>query len=75
VVYSAKHGQIALDGDGSNSPFVTALAKRMMTPNLDVRRMFDHVRDDVMEATQKRQQPFSYGSLPGSEDFFFVAVK
>lgn len=75
VVYSAKHGQIALDGDEGNSPFVTALAKRMMTPNLDIRRMFDFVRDDVMEATQRRQQPFSYGSLPGKEDFYFTAAK
>jgi hypothetical protein len=37
-----------------------------------VRRLFDHVRDDVLAATNRRQQPFSYGSLPASEDFFFV---
>jgi uncharacterized caspase-like protein len=74
VVYSAKHGQIAMDGE-VNSPFVNALAKRMITSNLDIRRMFDYVRDDVMEATQRRQQPFTYGSLPGGEDFYFVAGK
>jgi tetratricopeptide (TPR) repeat protein len=75
VVYAAKHGQIALDGEGENSPFVTALAKRMLMPGVDIRRVFDHVRDDVMEATQRRQQPFSYGSLSGSEDFMFVAKR
>jgi hypothetical protein len=32
------------------------------------------VRDDVMEATAGRQEPYTYGSLPG-EDFFFVATK
>jgi Tfp pilus assembly protein PilF len=74
VVYSAKHGQIAMDGE-VNSPFVNALAKRMTTPNLDIRRMFDYVRDDVMEATQHHQQPFTYGSLPGGEDFYFLAGK
>jgi hypothetical protein len=72
VVYSAKHGQEALDGDGSDSPFATALAKRMQVPNLDVRRLFDLVRDDVMAVTNKAQQPFTYGSLSGSEDFYFV---
>jgi hypothetical protein len=30
-----------------------------------VRRVFDFVRDDVLRATDKRQQPFTYGSLPG----------
>ena len=27
---------------------------------------------DVMEATAGRQEPYTYGSLPGREDFFFV---
>jgi hypothetical protein len=45
----------------------------MSTPGLEVRRLFDLVRDDVLALTDRRQQPFSYGSLPGSEDFFFVA--
>jgi hypothetical protein len=49
--------------------------KRLATPGLEVRRLFDYVRDDVLAATQRHQQPFSYGSLPASEDFFFVAKK
>jgi uncharacterized caspase-like protein len=73
VVFAAKHGQIALDGEKQNSPFASALVKRVLTPGLEVRRLFDHVRDDVLELTGRRQQPFSYGSLPGREDFFFVA--
>ena len=73
VVYAARHGQEALDGDGANSPFVSALVTRLKTPGLEVRRLFDLVRDDVLATTNKRQQPFSYGSVPGSEDFFFVA--
>jgi tetratricopeptide (TPR) repeat protein len=72
VVYSAKHGQTALDGDGANSPFVTALIKRMKTPGIEVRRLFDLVRDDVMAMTDRHQQPFSYGSVSGAEDFYFV---
>ena len=72
VVYSAKHGQTALDGDGQNSPFVTALINRMKTPGIEVRRLFDLVRDDVMAMTDRHQQPFSYGSVSGAEDFYFV---
>ena len=72
VVYAAKHGQTALDGDGANSPFVTALINRMKTPGLEVRRLFDLVRDDVLSTTGRRQQPFSYGSISGAEDFYFV---
>jgi uncharacterized caspase-like protein len=73
VVYAAKHGESALDGDGSNSPFAAALVKNLVTPGLEVRRLFDFVRDEVLEATNRRQQPYSYGSLPGREDFYFTA--
>jgi tetratricopeptide (TPR) repeat protein len=73
VVYAAKEGQIALDGDAQNSPFAAAFLKNLKTPNLDVRRMFDLVRDDVMEATGRRQQPFAYTSVSGREDFYFLA--
>jgi uncharacterized caspase-like protein len=75
VVYAAKHGEFALDGEGLNSPFVTAFVDRLLAPGVEVRRLFDLVRDDVLAATRKRQQPFSYGSLPGSQDFFFVEKK
>ncbi len=72
VVYAAKHGQTALDGDGANSPFATALTKRIATPDVEINKIFRLVRDDVMDATAGRQEPFTYGSLPGREDFFFV---
>jgi Caspase domain len=72
IVYAAKHGETALDGDGRNSPFATALMNRIQTPNLEIRRLFDLVRDDVLASTNKQQQPFTYGSLSGSEDFYFV---
>lgn len=73
VAYAAKHGQTALDGDGTNSPFAAAFVKNIRTPGLEVRRLFDYVRDDVMESTKDRQQPFSYGSISGRQDFYFVA--
>ncbi|MGP0090589.1 MAG: efflux RND transporter periplasmic adaptor subunit [Xanthobacteraceae bacterium] len=71
VAYSAKHGEIALDGDGTNSPFVTALIRHLPTPGVEINKFFRLVRDEVLTATARKQEPFVYGSLP-SEDFFFV---
>lgn len=72
VAYAAKHGQTALDGaEGENSPFVGSLARHIATPGLEINKLFRLVRDDVLAATGRRQEPFVYGSLPG-DDFFFV---
>lgn len=75
IVYAAKDGETAMDGTGTNSPFAAAFVKNLQTPGLEVRRLFDYVRDDVMDATAQKQQPFSYGSLSGRQDFYFVAAK
>jgi tetratricopeptide (TPR) repeat protein len=72
VVFAAKNGQVALDGDGGNSPFAVAMLQRVATPGVEINKLFRLVRDDVMEATAGRQEPYTYGSLPGKEDFFFV---
>lgn len=64
VVYSAKAGSTADDGDGLNSPFAAALSRRIREP-VDVRILFAKVRDDVLATTDKRQEPYNYGSLPG----------
>src|SRR4051812_43837972 len=71
VAYAAKHGQLALDGDGQNSPFVSALVKRLTLPGVEINKLFRLVRDDVLAAAGRKQEPFVYGSLPG-EDYFFV---
>jgi len=71
VAFAAKHGQTALDGNGKNSPFATALLSHLAQPNVEVNKLFRIVRDDVLEATSQRQEPFVYGSLPG-QDFYFV---
>ncbi|MBW8855581.1 MAG: caspase family protein, partial [Bradyrhizobium sp.] len=75
IVYAAKDGETALDGTGTNSPFASAFVKNLQTPGLEVRRLFDYVRDDVLDQTDQRQQPFSYGSLSGRQDFYFVSAK
>ena len=75
VVYAAKHGETALDGEGTDSPFAMALARDVKEPHVEVRKLFDIVRDDVWSSTKHEQQPFTYGSPPGREDFYFVARK
>jgi tetratricopeptide (TPR) repeat protein len=75
VVYAAKHGETALDGEGVDSPFAAAVARDIKEPHVEVRKLFDIVRDDVWNATKHEQQPFTYGSPPGREDFYFVAGK
>jgi tetratricopeptide (TPR) repeat protein len=71
VAYAAKHGQYAMDGEpGVNSPFVRALVKNLETPGIEISLLFRKVRDDVMAATGRKQEPFTYGSLPSEELFF-----
>jgi tetratricopeptide (TPR) repeat protein len=75
VGFAAKDGQTALDGEGPNSPFAVAMVQRIATPGVEINKVFRLVRDDVMEATAGRQEPYTYGSLPGSVDFFFVPAR
>jgi len=71
VVYSAAAGHQAVDGAGDYSPFAEAFVNRMKEPGLEIRKLFDSVAADVMEATRKAQRPYVYGSNPSREDFFF----
>ena len=66
IAYAAKERTTASDGDGKHSPFTTALLKNLTVPRLDLRIALGRVRDDVVEMTHNRQEPFVYGSLGGS---------
>ena len=65
IAYAAKAGSTAEDGDAEHSPFTTALLKDLTVPGRDIRLAFGYVKDDVMKATNGRQEPFVYGSLGG----------
>src|SRR5262249_40570761 len=67
IAFAAKAGSIANDGDGPHSPFTAALLKHLPTPGVDVRLIFRRVRDDVLASTKRKQEPFVYGSLGGSD--------
>jgi Caspase domain len=67
VVYAARDGTVANDGNGRNSPFTNALLRHLETPGLEIDFLFRNVRDDVRAATHNEQQPFVYGSLSSEE--------
>lgn len=70
VAYAARDGTTAGDGSGRNSPFTNSLLRHIETPGLEVTFLFRHVRDEVMAATNRQQQPFMYGSL--SKDVIYL---
>jgi uncharacterized caspase-like protein len=74
VAYAARDGTTANDGDGRNSPFTTALLRNIETPGLEISFLFRRVRDDVMSATKREQQPFVYGSLSKEEIYLKAAT-
>jgi hypothetical protein len=67
IAFAAKAGSTASDGDGKNSPFTSALVKYLPRPGLDLRKAFGFTRDDVLKATNNKQEPFIYGSLGGDD--------
>ena len=72
VAYASRAGTVALDGAGVNSPFAEALAKYITQPGVDIRIALGQVRDDVVKVTQRKQEPFVYGSLGGAQIYLSI---
>jgi tetratricopeptide (TPR) repeat protein len=70
IAYAARDGTEASDGAGRHSPYAEALMRHLDEPGLDIRFLFDKVRDTVLTKTKNEQMPFTYGSLP-AERFVF----
>jgi uncharacterized caspase-like protein len=66
IAYAAKAGTLAANDVGDHSAYTTALMHSLFVPGLDVRLAFGRVRDEVLKATDNRQEPFLYGSLGGA---------
>jgi hypothetical protein len=73
VAFAAKHGTTADDGSGRNSPFTTAPLHNLETPGLEINYLFRNIHDEVYEATQRRQEPYVYGTL-SREPIYLKAV-
>jgi len=67
IAFAAKPGWTAEDGEGANSPYTTALLHSLATPGLEIRMAMGRVRDEVLAATARRQEPTIFGSLGGAE--------
>jgi hypothetical protein len=63
IVYSTQPENVALDGDGRNSPYAAALLKHLPTPGLEVGTLMRRVRLDVVASTQRKQVPWDSNSL------------
>jgi uncharacterized caspase-like protein len=63
VAYATSADDVALDGEGRNSPFTGALVRRMQEPGLEIEMMFRRVTADVNTQTRGRQRPETYISL------------
>jgi hypothetical protein len=67
IAFAAKGGSTASDGNSQNSPFTKALLVYLGQPGLELGKAFRLVRDQVMTATDNKQEPFVYGSLGGND--------
>jgi hypothetical protein len=65
VAYSTAVDAVAADGAGRNSPFTSALLRRLKEPGLEIGTMFRLIAADVNEKTNGRQRPETYVSLIG----------
>lgn len=71
IVFAARDGEVALDGEGRNSPFTSALLETIVTPDIEVISMFNRVGARVRDETAGRQIPAIYTEpLSGAFRFF-----
>ena len=69
ISFSTQPGNVALDGDGPDSPFTEALLKHIDVANVDVLSVLRDVRRDVVAHTNEHQVPWETSSL--LDEFFF----
>ena len=70
IAYSTQPGNVALDGQGRNSPFTAALVKHMADKGHNLPATMIEVRKEVVAATGGAQVPWDHSALTG--DFYFA---
>ena len=63
IAFSTSPNKVALDGQGRNSPFTTALLKHIRTPGLDIAFVMRRVTADVEKSSGGSQVPWVHASL------------
>ncbi len=65
IAYATQSEAVADDGSGRNSPFTGSFLKHVETPGLEIRTLFARVRQDVYNATGRKQLPELSNSVIG----------
>ncbi len=73
VTFATLPNTTAADGAGKNSPFATALAHHMRTPNTEVSVLMKRVTKDVMQATGGEQRPQQLSQM--QSEFYFARTE
>lgn len=63
IAYSTAPGQVAMDGDGENSPYTMALANSLKRPGLSIESVFKLARTQVIGQSDYQQIPWENSSL------------
>lgn len=69
IAFATQPGNVALDGEGRNSPFTTALLGHIDQEGTTINDLMVEVRKDVLASTAGKQVPWENSSLTGQ--FFF----
>jgi hypothetical protein len=72
VAYATAPGSVAVDGEGSNSPFTKALAESIREPGLALETVFKRTREKVKLTSKGEQIPFDSSAITG--EFYFKGV-
>ena len=74
IAFATQPGNVALDGDGRNSPFTGALLRYIESPGLDLGGVMIEVRNTVLAHTGGTQVPWEHSSLTGRVYFSEAAA-
>ncbi len=69
IAFATQPNNVALDGDGRNSPFTRALLANIGRPGVEISTLMTDVRRQVFEETKEQQIPWINSSLLGR--FYF----
>ena len=69
IAFATQPGNVALDGEGRNSPFTHALLGHINQEGTTINDLMVEVRKDVLAATGGKQVPWENSSLTGQ--FYF----
>lgn len=69
IVYATASNNVAADGDGTHSPFATALLTHLIEPDVEVSLMVKRVIQSVRDATAYEQNPEILSAM--AAEFYF----